>query len=193
VPAPGRGSYCLVDADRELRQGEIISNLTYYEIVEAEEGAGKINVNLRGLSYAVIATPDCDLLQDFITRRGGTGSSLFSVLLYGMEEASSARSRIGYGRSEWKHVVQNEMDRFYFLEAVSAEHDSLGAGIPDSVVDFKRYFTLPPGEIYRQLQLPDLERVCRRCRFQDLWREDFQRRAMSYMQRVGLPDPLDAR
>jgi hypothetical protein len=109
-----------------------------------------------------------------------------------MEEASKARERLGYNSNEWRHVQQNGVDRVYFLNAIAPEDDLLKSGIPDSIIDFKRYFTLPPDEIFRQCQLPEPNKASRRCRLSDLWREDLQRRAMSYMQRVGLPDPSDA-
>ena len=101
------------------------------------------------------------------------------------------KSRLSWNRKEWDHVTNNEIERFYFLGAVDIETDVMGTGLPDSVVDFKRYFTLPPEEIYRQVALTDANRAQRRYRLSDLWREDLQRRAMSYMQRVGLPDAGD--
>lgn len=88
---------------------------------------------------------------------------------------------------------KNGADSVYYLDAIEARDDILGAGIPPSLVDFKRYFTLPAAEILRQCNKDSINKARRRCRLSDMWREDFQRRAMSYMQRVGLPNPADDR
>jgi hypothetical protein len=108
-----------------------------------------------------------------------------------VEEALVTKDRIKFGRQEWKHVQNNEMERFHYLKSITPNEDVSGQGLPDLVVDFKRYFTLPPEEIYRQCRAEGAPKPYRRCRLADLWREDLQRRAMSYMQRVGIPDPSD--
>jgi hypothetical protein len=190
VPTAAVGAYCVVEPDRELRQGEILGNLTFYQMQPSEHDHTKVDTTEGSFSYAVILSPDCDLLQDFISRRDRKSGTLFSVLLFSVENAEQAQARMSYGRQEWKHVKQNEMDRFYFLQGIEGNHAVVPSGIPDLVIDFRRYFTLSPSEIYRQCQLTDAEKRCHRiCRLTDLWREDLQRRAMSYMQRVALPDP----
>jgi hypothetical protein len=192
APATEYNSYCKVDGARELRQAEILSDLTYYSIAPTSDDPGVLETTSATISHAIIMTPDCDLLQDYKARqRHQPARWLFSTLLFGVEEATDTRARMQYGRQEWKHVTNNEMERFHFLASIKPYDDVLERGLPDLVVDFKRYFTLPPGEIYRQCGLEEPTRACRRCRLTDLWREDLQRRAMSYMQRVGLPDPSD--
>ena len=102
------------------------------------------------------------------------------------------KNKSGYSSSkEWPHLVNNEVDRFHFLNAIGPDQDLTAIGISNSVIDFKRYFTLSPSELYNQCGYPDPHKARRRSCLTDLWREDFQRRAMSYMQRVGLPDPSD--
>lgn len=182
----------MVDATRELRQGEILTNLTYYAIEPSKDNPTEVETTVGTLSYAIISTPDCDLLQDYKTRlRQGT-SGLFNVLLFGAEEGRSTKDRIKFNSKEWGHVVNNEMDLFHYMKSIRVDEDVRGKGLPDLVVDFRRYFTLSPQEIYRQCLAQDPAKAYRRCRLSDLWREDLQRRAMSYMQRVGLPDPSDA-
>jgi hypothetical protein len=138
--------------------------------------------------YAIFLTPDCDLLQAFKARRGSAPSHIVDVLLFAVEASQTAKDRLRWSTKEWSHVAQNEVDRFYFLKEIPSREAELPDGIPDLVVDFKKYFTLPPQEIYQQIN----DNSCRRLvRLYDLWREDLQRRAMSYMQRVALPDPSD--
>lgn len=192
MPRAEFGAYCLVDSNKELRQSEIISDITYYSIETNKEDSTKVDTTSGKLSYAIIVTPDCDLLQDFKSKNDGKKAALLNVLLFSMEEANQARQRIGYSSNEWKHVKQNVVERVYFLNAIAPDDDLLKLGIPDSVIDFKRYCTLPSDEILRQCQLREPNKANRRCRLSDLWREDLQRRAMAYMQRIGLPDPSDA-
>jgi hypothetical protein len=86
------------------------------------------------------------------------------------------------------------MDQFHFLDRKGMASKSMEDTAQGLVVDFKRYFTLSPQELYRQFRNSETSSRCERlCRLDDLWREDFQRRAMSYMQRVALPDPDDDR
>jgi hypothetical protein len=192
VPRAEYNAYCPIDPNEELRQSEIISNLTYYSIEPNSDDPTQLDTAQGKVSYAIIATPDCDLLQAFKTP-GGRSPTLLSVLFFAMEEEAAMKQRVGYGSKEWKHVKQNEIDRFYFIHAVDAQNDLLGLGIPDAVVDFKRYFTLPPREVLRQCSSSGPAKANRRCRLTDMWRQDMQQRAMSYMQRVALPDRADER
>jgi hypothetical protein len=52
------------------------------------------------------------------------------------------------------------------------------------MLDFKRCFSLPAKEIYRQTALPDGAK--RRCRLEMPYREHLQSRAAFYLQRVTL-------
>src|SRR5437762_4629445 len=102
----------------------------------------KIDTVAGTISYAIILTPDCDLLQDYIAQRDGGTTVIFGVLMFGAEESSRAKERVRYNSREWNHAVQNEMERFHFLKEIKSDEDLLTRGLPDLVVDFKRYFTL---------------------------------------------------
>ena len=187
VPSANCESYCSIDAQLELRQSEIISDLTFYSIEQNAENHDMVDTTSAKISYAIIATPDCDLLQYY----KGRSPDLLSILFFAVEEADNTKQRMGYGSKEWKQVKQNQIERFHYINTIPAQYDLALTGIPDIVIDFKRYFTLPPSEVTRQCQAAGPIRANRRCRLNDLWREDMQRRAMSFMQRVGLPDPSD--
>jgi hypothetical protein len=192
VPDFAVGSFVQVDKAQEVRQGEILGNIKYYYWEENKDDPNLTDVSSFLLSYAVVSTPDCDLLQDFKARRKRLAGTLFSILLFGAEPPDRAKQRTGFGAKEWKYVLQNRIDQFHFLDFSGMIHGGTGDPAQGLVVDFKRYFTLTPQELYRQFTNNDIASQCRRvCRLGDLWREDFQRRAMSYMQRVALPDPSD--
>jgi hypothetical protein len=182
--------YCVTDISAEIRQAEIISDLRYYSVVENAADASKLDINATKLPYAITITPDCDLLQDF---KGGKSGSLFGVLLFPMEEGAAARKLRGKNTAEWRSISGNHWSQFYFLSAIGPEYDNLGTGLPDLLVDFKRYFTVPASEITRQCKLSGTVKASRRCRLNDMWREDFRHRALAYMGRIGVPDPLDER
>jgi hypothetical protein len=189
VPAPiwhgGDTPFCLTNLEGELRQGEIISGLKYYEITPSQEPE-RLDVHTNALPFVLVATPDCDLFQDF--RHGG--NKMLEVLLFPLEEVGVAKSRTSGNSNQWRWVKRNQVSQFYMLTKVPIEHDALGMGIPELVVDFKRYFTLPPAEIYRQCRLAQ-GGAARRCRLNDIWREDFRQRALSYMGRIGVPSDDD--
>jgi hypothetical protein len=85
----------------------------------------------------------------------------------------------------WQPVIQNNNERFHFLADVPAALDHLGQGLPSLIMDFRRYFTLPGPEIYRQCGTTGGAR--RRCRLETPYREHLQHRAAFYLQRVALP------
>jgi hypothetical protein len=194
VPSAASNSFLQVDGDKEIRQGEILKNIRYHFFEQNQTDPNLTDVSSYQLSYAVVATPDCDLLQDFKARKTNQSGSLFSVLLFGAGDSDNAKQRTGFGSKIWKGVLQNQMDQFHFLDRKGMASKSMEDTAQGLAVDFKRYFTLSPQELYGQFRNSETSSRCERlCRLDDLWREDFQRRAMSYMQRVALPDPDDDR
>lgn len=183
--APSREKYPIYTRDElnaVLRQGEIISELTRYDY-DLPTGKVAATEHLIG----IVASQDCDLLQDFIAEEPSQcGISLPHVLVYqavhpGLE--ADAKALVG-GGDIWKRVCQNKDERYAFLEAVPPEQDLKGVGLPRLVVDFKKYFTVPTVQLYFQINNADAER---RCRLLGPYLEHFQRRACAFQARVVLP------
>jgi hypothetical protein len=86
----------------------------------------------------------------------------------------------------WNRVKTNKDERYQFLEAVPADCDLFGAGLPELGVDFKRYFTLPSDEIYRRVELDE---VRRHCRLASPYLEHLSTRFCYYQFRIALPEP----
>jgi hypothetical protein len=192
VPNYAGGGLTEIDKSKEIRQGQILANIKYYFWEENKDDPRLADASSYQLSYAIVATPDCDLLQDFKARRSGLPGILFSILLFGAELPDRAKERTGLGKREWKPVLQNQIDQYHYLDCRGMITENLEDLADGLIVDFKRYFTLTAQELYRQFTASDAASRCNRiCRLSDLWREDFQRRAMSFMQRVALPDPSD--
>lgn len=164
--------------DRELRQGEIIAGLTQW-VFDPKEGV----VNDQVHAYAVVASQDCDLLQDFDGRNAGAASQLNGVLLYEARPAGEVRAEIK-GSDIWKRIRQNKDERYHALGGSGAYPNAEGIPLPDLIVDFRRFFTLSATEIHRQI----IENQAHRwCRLEMPFREHFQARAAFYLLRVGLP------
>jgi hypothetical protein len=186
------GRYFLPTTDRELRQGEIISDLSHYVVTPNLEVQGQFRISAIPVPYAVVATPDCDLLQSFRALRDGKKERINGVFLFEAEEANVFKKTAMIGSKEWRQYSKNVVEGYHLLEGFDPASDTLNQQIPNLVVDFKRYFMLTTTEIYRQCQNSQPLKAARRCCLNDLWREDFQQRAMSFMQRVGTPALDDA-
>lgn len=95
---------------------------------------------------------DCDLEWDFKSRRDGSEGTLANILLC---EAVTAEELKRYpqtkGHDIWKRIRNNKDERYQFLRSVGPDQDSSGKEIPELGIDFKRFFTLPTEEVYRQL------------------------------------------
>jgi hypothetical protein len=180
VPAISREQspiYTILDMAREIRQAEIITDLAQYTY-DPEEGAVETLHK-----FAIVLSQDCDLLWDYEAAAKSEPAELNGVLVYELETAEDARTKIN-GRDIWKRMRQNKDERYHFLELVPATLDLLGQGLPDMMIDFKRCFTLPAKEIYRQTKIDGGAR--RRCRLEMPYREHLQARAAFYLQRVTL-------
>jgi hypothetical protein len=198
-PRSGSGSaiatvaarYSAALTDKELRQGEIITGLINYAVKADPADVDKVITSGLSIPYSIVATPDCDLLHSFHAIGENKPERINGVLFFEAEESGSARKKIGFGTKEWKLVSSNRWEGFHLLSGFQPSCDSLGEQIPDILVDFKRYFMLPTQEVYRQCKSTVEPKATRRCYLGDLWREQLQQRAMTYMQRVGTPNPDD--
>jgi hypothetical protein len=163
----------------ELRQGEILTGLVQYEFDPVkEEGVPKSQ------PYAMVVHQDCDLLRDFEKREANEDPVLNGILLLELYEPDSIKPIIS-GNSIWEQVRKNKQERWHFLPSSSVECDQK---LPDLIADFRRVFTMPPNEVYRQIKNGD---VRRKCVLTIPYREHLQSRFAFYLQRIALPDPRD--
>jgi hypothetical protein len=136
-------------------------------------------------------TQDCDLEQDKQNRSSAESKNqdkfLQSVLLCPAYPAADIRAgthlsdenlvmeRLNSDR--WKVVKGNNNARYHYLP----EHPDYQ--IPESVIDFKHYFTVPREKISTTLKLQR-----RIGSVGELFREDLSLRFAQYLSRIGLPD-----
>ncbi len=165
----------------ELRQGEIISGILRY-IVDASSDPYEVTVV--NYDYAIVATQDCDLLQDYERRNNGKEGSLCEVLVFPAEIAVNAWGNI-QGSDLKKKIKNNKDERYHILQKAPSCLDLERAGTPTLLIDFKCFFTTPPEELHRQLIA---RTAMRRCRLEMPYREHLQTRAAFYFQRIMLPE-----
>jgi hypothetical protein len=180
IPEPTREQspvYTTSELTRELRQGEIISNLVQHVF---DAGKGILAESLHPL--VIVLSQDCDLAQDFDTRQAvNPRPHLNGVLLYEVRSADDFR-RETPARDLRNPAIKNQIERFHFLESVPPSLDVVATGLTEMIIDFKRFFTVSPTEVYRQFTLKSQDSAKRRCRLEMPYREHLQARAAYYFQ-----------
>ena len=171
-PSPAAGS---------LRQGEILTGVVQSVLTLESVGTEQPEIDFITHPFCVIATQDCDLEQDFKATGAGRPGSLPSILLYEVEEALTLIAKLPSSEAK-KQTILNKIERYQVLQSVPQELDREGAGIVDLGIDFKRYFTIPRDELYKQLAS-----VRRRCVLRSPYLEQFATRAAAFQSRVALP------
>jgi hypothetical protein len=170
----------------ELRQGEIITGLVHHSYNVGDDGIPGFDI--REVPYVVLWTQDCDLYKDYRARHSGTAGILSGALLLEAQPGDAAKAQLSLNRHEWKQATNNIVQRFHHLVSCPPGGDLRGVGFPDLLVDFRRYFTLSPREIERQVAAGS---AVRRCRLSMPYRTVFQNRAGAFNQRFALPDEYD--
>lgn len=160
-------------------------------ILEADTGdASELKVLERTLGYCVVVTQDCDLEHDFNNRkdveRKTTDKFLQSVLICPAYPAESLRQGThltdwsmtmqSFPSADWRKLISNNLSRYHFLQGMSALQ------VPELVVDFKHYFTVPREMFYRDLSDRYLATI------EIVYRDHLSNRFAHYLSRVGLPD-----
>lgn len=173
------------ELQRELRQAEIISNLYQFTY---DVSTNEVIKTLH--AYAIILSQDCDLLWDFEAKMRNERRDLNGVLVYEIESVPDIRARLP-GGDILRRIRRHGEERYHFLGPVPQDADTLNEGLPELVIDFRRFYTLPADEIYRQCAIEGPDGAKRRCRLDIPYREHLQLRAGFYFQRIALPPPSE--
>jgi len=146
--------------------------------------------------YVVVISQDCDLEQDSGARNVNSlkhDAFLDTVLIcpaFNADVFRSGEHLLGIemqmeskGKADsttWNFIKSNREPRYHFLRA---DPDTK---LPELVVDFKRYYTVPRNALYDQYDT----HFC--CSVAELFRELLSQRFAYYLSRVGLPNPSDS-
>lgn len=181
-----------IDApSKRYRQGDILRDVEIAAWAETVDST--INVVHRKVRYAVVVSQECDLEHDYNNRndkekyKDSTDKYLQSILLCpaypalqlkeGTHVPNEPKQRLG--SDLWKSVRNNNNYRYHALpEAYEFQ-------VPELILDFKHYLTIPPEYAYR----PQFK-ACVLAALGDLFREHMSHRFAHYLSRVGLPEPV---
>jgi hypothetical protein len=147
--------------------------------------------------YIIVLSQDCDLhfgLKPYEPRKENTSIDnqfLPSILFLPASPAESVREgthlknvfgidQERVNTEKWKGIKQNKNDRYHYL------HSFVDYQIPELVVDFKMYFTLP--QEYFILK----HGQCYLATVNELFREYLSQRFSNYLNRIGLPELVAA-
>ena len=179
--------YRVSEQSGRLHQGEIVSNLTQARLSLSSIGQkARPKVDRVEHPYAVVVTQDCDLEADYMVRSGQrtSGSPVPSVLFCEVATAEELRTGSEIKSDIWRRLRGNKDERYHYLRGVGPENDARGEGTLDLAIDFKRFFTVPTDEVYRRLELNELQR--RAC-LTTPYREHLSTRFFYYHYRIALP------
>lgn len=147
--------------------------------------------------FIFILSQDCDLTQDYNNYTGDSENDdkiLESILicpLFNLTEILNG-THIHIEKKTWeilnkkmwiiwweskKRLIKNQLDRYYYIKSFT--EDSLI--IPDLVMDFKIFFTIPRDFIYSSFKNNYI------CSVSEVFRENISRRFANYLSRIWLP------
>lgn len=170
-------------------QGDILRDVTIVEWVRVI-ASGELEISERVLGYCTVLTQDCDLEQDFNNRSDlqlpNDDKYLQSILVCPAyigqlfragDHLKDVNLRMqSFTNDPWRKLTSNNLYRYHYLSALPE------LGIPDLVLDFKHYFTVPRDTLY--LARANKSYVGT---ISELFREDLSQRFAAYLSRIGLP------
>lgn len=177
---------------RDIKVVEWAEEVYIEDEKESESRKSKsIEIRERIIPYSVILTQDCDLEHDYKNRNKldspDNDKYIYSILL--CQAHLSERLRSGkhledyniqmrkISSDEWKQLKNNKLYRYHFLKALP------DLQIPDLVIDFKHYLTIPRDVLYSEEY-----KKCYLATISALYRENLSFRYAQYLSRIGLPD-----
>lgn len=177
-------------AESSLLQGEILSNLVQARLDLSTVGTDAPAVEFVTHPFVLVLTQDCDLDQDFKARQGqNKEDKLIPAVLFCQlptaEELRGTSTTTGITSEIWKRISQNKDERYHFLQKVEPACDALHEGLPETAIDFKRYFSMPTDEVYRRVEIGEARR---RCVLVSPYMQHLCARFANYLSRVALPE-----
>jgi hypothetical protein len=182
--------YFRSDSER-LEQGDLLRDVSVVEWAEVDEVASEIQIRERNLPYCVVLSQDCDLEHDFNAHanqdRRNTDKYLQSILVcpaypdepfrQGIHLDSLGLVMESHRSEQWRQIKSNNVSRYYYLVGQP------NIEVPNLVVDFKHYVTIPRDIVYRPHILEKYLAT-----IEVLFRDNLSARFAHYLSRIGLPD-----
>lgn len=164
-------------------QGDILKDLAF---VVGDSGI-ETDLDLVELKYAVVISQDCDIEHDFESRKKGKGhdKNLRSLLVcpaFNLEEFANGTH---FGTWEMEKFNSKKVDKLKNNDEYKRYHYLPSTDeylVPELILDFKHFFTLPRDFLYRKRQQVYLASLS------ELFREELSHRFSNYLSRIGLPE-----
>lgn len=177
-----------------ISQGDLFQDFNYVrwaELIEGNIETDEIEIETDEIEipFFVVLTQSCDLEKDFEDRNKSEKEKrdkyIQSILVGPAYIADLVRSgkhleKAGlimenYNSKRWNIIKKNNNERYHFLE----RNEELG--IPDLVIDFKQYYTIPTYILYKFYKNHFVGSL------KPLFRENVSHRFAFYLSRIGLP------
>jgi len=176
-------------ASKRICQGDIFRNI---DIIDwnIKDNLSEYEISKTTLPYIIVLSQDCDLEWDFNNR-----SELASVkhdkylqTILACPAYNAAEFKAGdhlksnrlkmqeWNSDDYKRIKQQNLTRFHFLEQNQALQ------VPQLIVDFKHYYTIPRDALYKMYVGHYLSTI------NPLFRESLSQRFSNYLSRIGLPE-----
>lgn len=175
----------VVKSESRICQGDIVEDFQHKFIYFQNEEKAIILITL---PYAIVLSQDCDLEQDYHQRKNASLTNdkfMQSILIcpgYIAERFKRGEHlrNMGlimntWGGDKWKDIKSNQNQRFHYFP------ENTTSSMPEIVVDFKHYYTIPREDIYA------LHKEKYKISIAPLFREDISLRFATYLARIGLP------
>lgn len=179
------GIYERSPAEGPLQQGEVLSLLVQQFLDIYKLKNDEFVVNETRHDFVIVVSQSCDLQWDYEARQAAkkADNQLPQVMLCEAHQAVAVKARDGMNSKLWDPIKKNKDERYHFFEEVPAHEDAVGEGIPELVVDFKRYFSISTEELYWKLT----HQAQRRTRLKVPYLEHFATRFFQYQSRIATP------
>jgi hypothetical protein len=183
-----------------LRQGEVLSNIVEYRIVEpVPPDQSGLKAQTIAHPLAIVLSAECDLYWDYRERVGnndgfpaerstvdeGRNAILPYALLFSLYPPEAVKVRIQETKL-WKLAQNNQNERYHF---VPDPRDIFFPGEQDNrsrlAIDFKKAMMMPITNIYYGISLGLTKRLAV---MPAIYVHDLMHRCYAFLSRVGLPD-----
>jgi hypothetical protein len=178
-----------------LRQAEVLANLNEYRAVRLDAN-GSLEYLVIGHPMVVVMSQDCDLEQDCALRFPSDGAvpsaeqiemnanSLAQVILCDAYTETEIRAKLAsFGSKDWKHVDQNQNERYHRFAAASVGTDSQDV-LDAMYIDFRKHFTVPTGFLHGRIAAAE---TVRRAVLPPVYSHDLIHRFYNYQSRIAIP------
>jgi hypothetical protein len=174
--------YGTITSDTRVKQGDIFRDLQFK--YANEDGS----TDAVTFPFWIVLSQDCDLEHDFNATNGVYANqdkrlqTILACPAFVSEQLKSGThmqqlswAMQTWNSDLWKSIKNNRDYRFHLLSA------DISISLPELVVDFKRFFTLPREYVYSNTE----NRVTT---MENLFREAISQRFAYYLSRVALPE-----